>query len=298
MRIQTDRLTVEIAEPGKAPADTFRFDRCGNVSDVVLDGRMHFLASEPNNLSHPSSGGRGLACEFGFDVSEDTPDGERYPKFGVGLILKENGKKYRFTGKDFDIQFFPTSYELNKDNVVFTTEPLACNGYAVRQTRVLKVEGTTLTTEATWENVGEKEITTSEYCHNFISIDGMAVGSDYRLHIPALRDLGTERLRGRRGAYGSLRGDGKGLTFAEYSAIASDTQFLAEDFEEQLVPFPWELKHLGAKACVQGRLSFMPEKIVVWTVDHMVCPEIFHVFTVKPGESYTWCRSWTFNKEI
>ncbi|MGQ7408281.1 hypothetical protein [Streptococcus suis] len=50
------RLRVEIAEPGERPNDTFRFDRAGFISNVILDGDTHFCANEPMNLRHLSSG--------------------------------------------------------------------------------------------------------------------------------------------------------------------------------------------------------------------------------------------------
>ena len=58
--LKSNRLRVRIAEPGEAPNQTHRFDRAGFISEIRLDDRISFCASEPENLSHPCTGGRGL----------------------------------------------------------------------------------------------------------------------------------------------------------------------------------------------------------------------------------------------
>ena len=58
--IQSELLTVELTSPGSAPNDNFRFDRTGYITEVVLKDGTRFAASEPRNLSHPSSNGRGF----------------------------------------------------------------------------------------------------------------------------------------------------------------------------------------------------------------------------------------------
>ena len=86
--LKSYRLCVEITYPGQAPNTTYRFDRAGFITEVVLDGTHRFCATEPNNLSHPSSGGRGICNEYIFDVSGKASVGEHFPKLGVGLLKK------------------------------------------------------------------------------------------------------------------------------------------------------------------------------------------------------------------
>ena len=99
--LSSDRLRVELAEPGVSPNNKTRFDRAGYISDVILDGGIYFAASEPRNLVHPCSGGRGFCNEFRFDASAEAAIGEYFPKLGVGLIRKEEDKKYIFHRKCF-----------------------------------------------------------------------------------------------------------------------------------------------------------------------------------------------------
>ena len=62
--LNSKRLKVEITEPGIVPNTTARFDRAGFISQVTLDNKYDFCTKEPDNLSHPCSGGVGLCNEY------------------------------------------------------------------------------------------------------------------------------------------------------------------------------------------------------------------------------------------
>lgn len=291
--INSKRLRIGISEAGEAPNNKWRFDRAGYISDVVLDGGIHFCASEPRNLAHPNSGGRGLCNEFRFDPSAEAKIGEYFPKFGVGLIRKEDEEPYSFYREYKDVLPFNVEFTRTENEAVFVTLPQPCLGYAIRTVKTISVQGETLTMDTEVENVGEKAITMNEFCHNFISIDGMAVGSDYTLSLPNIPDLGHERLHNRRGFSGAMRGNGKGLTFCEFTAIDTDYAVMGSDMDKAL-PFTWEMTHRGARAFVKGEDHLHPKFLAVWGVDHMLSPEVVYEFTIKPGETHQWRRNWTF----
>ena len=275
--LSSPRLRVEVSEPGENPNVSLRFDHAGYISDVVLDGAYHFCASEPKNLDHPSSMGRGLCSEWCFDVSGEAKVGEYFPKFGVGLIRKEEDYKYVFHKAYKDVRFFPVKFEHTEDTAVFVTEGVPCLGYAMRSIRRITVQDDTITMVTEAQNVGEKDIHMREFCHNFMSIDGMALGSDYHLSMPHVR--------------------GHGLTFCEFSAIATDVAFDGADIEDK-VPFVWKLRHDGAKMWCQAEDYYHPFRVAVWAVDHIVAPEVNHTFSIAPGESHSWKRVWAFGTEF
>lgn len=292
--LKSDRLRVEIAEPGEAPNNRFRFDRAAFISNVILDGGMHFAASEPRNLSHPCSGGRGFCNEYRFDVSGEAGIGEYYPKFGVGLIRKEEEGKYVFHRAYQDVEPFPVKIEHGGNEALFITEPCPCLGYAMRSVKRVTVSENTMTLVTEVENTGEKDIHMEEFCHNFISIDGMAVGSDYRLEMPQIPDLGQERLLNRRGFSGVMRGDGRGISFCEFTAIDTDIEIDCGTIGKE-IPFRWKMTHKGARAFVECEDFFVPGKIAIWGVDHILSPEIVHCFNLRPGERCQWKRVWKFD---
>lgn len=295
--LKSDRLRVEISEPGENPNVSLRFDHAGYISDVVLDGGYHFCASEPKNLSHPSSMGRGLCSEWVCDVSAEAEIGEYFPKFGVGLIRKEEDFKYVFHKAYKDVRFFPVKFEHDDRTACFVTEGVPCLGYALRTERKISVEGNQITMLISAENTGEKTVDMREFCHNFMSIDGMALGTDYHLSLPRVPDMGHDRLNNRSSKKGSWRGDGHGLTLCEFSAIDTDILF-TQDMIENRIPFVWELRHDGAKMRCRAEDYYHPYWVAVWAVDHIISPEVNHHIVLEPGQSAEWKRVWTFDTDF
>lgn len=168
----------------------------------------------------------------------------------------------------------------------------------MRTTKTIHLSGNSLSMTVKAENVGSRDLVLEEFCHNFISIDGMALGSDYQLDLPQCPDLGHERLRNRSGDRpGSMRGNGRGITFCEFSAI--DTDYAVDPaLVENKIPFTWTLRHLGARAWVRCEEGFQPSKVVAWAVDHIVSPEIVHGFTLKASAAHEWKRTWTFDANL
>ena len=292
--LENKRLRVEISEPGDTPNDGCRFDRAAFISDVTLDGAVHFCANEPKNLSHPSSGGRGLCCEYNANYSEEVEDGEYYPKLGVGLI-KKNGP-YHFYDRYPDVKEFPVTVTHDGATATFVTEPIPCLGYAVKVTKEVEVSGTTIRLKTTLENVGEKEIVTKEYCHNFLSVDGMAISPDYALDFPLLIHLEQGALENHYPNPCNLYIEGTAVRFERAETAVSMTDLPL--WPKMREPFTWKLSHAGAKASVEGADFITPTGVRVWAVDHIISPEIFHVVTVKSGESVSWKRSWTFETRV
>jgi hypothetical protein len=293
--LNSERLQVEIAEPLEGPNKGFRFDRAGYVTEVALDGNIRFCASEPKNLRHPCSGGRGFCNEYRFNVCENVNKGEYFPKFGIGLIRKEEEEKYIFYKKYRDVVPFKVDIERESARAVFITEPIPCQGFALRSVKTLSVFENIMTMNISAENTGEKTMELEEFCHNFISIDGMAIGSDYRLELPQGPDLGHGRLRNRGGERpGSMRGDGKGITFCEFSAIDTDYAIDGSSIADH-VPFTWKMSHQGAGAFVECQEGFKPSKIALWAVDHIFSPEIINGFTFEPGKAIEYSRIWRFD---
>lgn len=294
--LKSDRLQIQLAEPGEAPNCRFRFDRAGYITEVILDNTFRFCASEPQNLVHPNTGGRGLCSEYRFDVSGEASVGEYFPKFGVGLLKKERDEPYLFHRSFKDVAPFPVTVTQTGDSAVFRTGAVPCLGYAMEAEKTVSVSGNLLTMTGRVTNAGEKAFVIEEYCHNFLSIDGMAVGPDYHLILPGLAPLGHGRLKDRMGRLSHFLGEGNGLTFGEYTPVATDFAADMAGISEKL-PFVWRLSHQGTGVYVEGNDYFVPSQIAVWGVDHMLCPEIFQRISLAPGETLEWKRTWKFEKE-
>lgn len=295
--LTSDKLTVEITSPGSAPNDGFRFDRSSYITEVTLNDGTRFCASEPRNLSHPSSNGRGFCACNRFDASMEVDVGEYFPVIGIGLLKKPTEKKYsQFLRYDEGFIPFEIKEEYTADSAVFEIMPMPCNGYAFHEKRVIRVEGDKIYNTVTLENVGDKPITVMEYGHNFISIEGMAVGPDYVITMPQIPDLtGIEQVEAERGGPTNFEGYGHGFKMKQYesqsySVALDDYAFYKGE------PFVWRVANTAAGAYVEGTDDIKLSRVKIWTCDHMVCPEIYQNITIQPGQSATWSRDLKFGR--
>lgn len=287
IRLHSSRLSVEIANPGEPPNDTDRFDRAGYITEIVLDQRHRFCANEPANLSHPCSGGRGLCNEYQSDHSQTTKIGETFPKFGVGLFVKPDQEPYCFHRKYEKLEF-PIDFTWDEKSACYTMDQRPCQGYGLKSKKTIEVAENVLTMTNWLENVGERVIDLREYCHNFISFDGMALGPGYKISMPNITDRGHDILNG------TIKGDGHGFTFAAYNPNAASVKVDAADIAAQ-EQFAWRMTHTGINLSMDVTEYFRPHKIVIWAVDHIISVEAFHAISLKPGQTALWKRSWAFN---
>ncbi|MBE6016541.1 MAG: hypothetical protein E7233_02875 [Lachnospiraceae bacterium] len=294
--LQNGTLRVEIADPGEHPNDGVRFDRAGFITDVVLNNEIHFCGSENKNNIHKTTHGRGLCCEYKMDASSEADIGERYPKLGVGLVLKEKEGRYHFTEK-YDIEYFPVEVQSADTWAQFVTKAVLCCGYAAEQIKRVSIEDNTLTVEYELKNVGEKEIVTDEYCHNFINIDGYAMSDDYILETPMMKDFGNDQVISKyTDAPSKLKACGKGFTFSDVNKdiILQDMDIEGTSAE---LPFVWKLRNKAAQASILAEDLYTPSALCIWTTDHVICPEFMHSISIKPGETCKWYRKMTFIDE-
>lgn len=286
--LQSERLKVEIAEPGVPPNITTRFDRAGFVTQVTLDGQHQFCSREPDNLPHPSSGGVGLCSEFRCaEPALEAPMGAQFPKFGIGLLTKTLEGRYVFHHK-YPCEPFAVSIETSDTAVRFDTAPKECMGYAAHLTKVVAVAGNELTMKMTFENVGERPIAFDEYCHNFVTLDHLPLSEDYYLSMPVVNQDGKPAKGGI-----ALCGKGCGVGFCGYSNAPSFFDIEGSEIAGK-PPFTWKLVHQKTSASISETVSVLPSRVIVWAIDHIVSPEVVCHLEVTPGERVTWVRSWTF----
>ncbi|MCL2059708.1 MAG: hypothetical protein FWH01_11760 [Oscillospiraceae bacterium] len=288
--LQSDRLRVDVSEPGVAPNTTTRFDRAGFVEEVVLDGIHRFCASEPRNLSHTSSGGRGICNEYIVTTAEEAAIGDYFMKPGIGLLLKETDSPYRFMNP-YKVDPFTIDVSHVANVIQFVTQPKLCGGYALKQVKRMEVVGNRLDMCVKLENTGEKEFVAREYCHNFITVNCMTLGPNYNLEFPSGKDRGDAQLEG------ELMAAGKGFTFSGPLQRARMFTMEADEFSTAPgKPFEWIFKNVaeGAQVHVYEQIDLC--RVVLWSVNHMMSTESFHAIKLAPGESDEWKRSWVFDE--
>jgi hypothetical protein len=315
-QIHSDQLQVEVAQPGTIYQGT-RFDWSGFVTQVTLDGNHTFCVPESLQPGQ-GTGGIGICNEFGNDLPvgyDETKPGESFPKLGIGLLKREDDLPYNFF-KPYQItQPFPIQIQKQENRVTFRVEPVDVNGYAVRLTKTLSVNGRTLHIIYHLENVGSKPIVTNEYVHNFIGIDGHAVGPDYRLRLPypvQFEKMDTRLMRGMApkwmrklpgGILDMLLGNRVKQMTSGLLTNGNDITFKEtpkKDFYARLQGFrntdtaQWEIAHLPSGVGLREFDDFTPLRFAIWGVAHVFSAEVFAGIDLQPGQSQQWLRRFEF----
>lgn len=293
--LRSDRLVVEIAQPGSVYSGT-RFDWTAFITQVTLDGTHTFCVPESLKPGQ-GTGGIGLCGEFGIEEPigyDDAQPGDAFPKLGIGLLARPDEQPYNFFRPYEIVAPFPIHVTSNATQATFTVEPLDCRGYAVRLTKTVTVEGAGLTIAYALENVAEKPVVTTEYVHNFMGIDGHAIGPDYRLRMPYTIGLAAqegpfaERLKHMMAILDVQGGDIRCKATPEHPFYCRPLGFAKTDAAQ------WELLHEPTGVGMREYDDFAPARVAVWGEAHVISAEVFVPVNVQPGEKQRWTRRYEF----
>lgn len=289
IELKSDRLRVIIAEPGVAPNTTTRFDRAGFITQVTLDDKYDFCTAEPDNLSHPCTGGIGLCNEIRcIEGYEEARPGEMFPKFGVGLMVKLDDSRYMYFRK-YECRPFKVEYETGDNYATFYTYPEECNGYALFHEKKISVERNKLIMSLRIENRGQKPVVLNEYCHNFVTIEKLPLSSGYRIDMPTISSQNGKQPK----LAGTIYGEGTGFTFSGYCDTAALIEVMSDEIDK-VKAFHWEISNKFSDVSLSETTSFIPSKVVVWCIDHIISPEVINSVLIEPGKYAEWTREWTF----
>lgn len=293
--LRSSRLRVEIAPPG-AHYRGSRFDWSGFVTQVKLDGQFQFLGDEGVG----ERGGAGLSNEFGLTQPigyGDCAPGEWFPKIGVGLLQRPDGEDYGFW-KPYNVRPFPLRVRFSAHEVVFTSQPLPCRGFAFRFSKTISVSENRLTIEYSLHNIGSRPLATDEYAHNFLRLGERDPDLNWTLR--------------------------SSLPLQTQSALPAPIQVNQDERGEKIMPralvlapfhqawnFPipttasasasptppaswWELRD-GHGLSVREEVNFPISQLALWGNSRVMSPELFVPINVLPGKTQRWIRQWTFD---
>ncbi len=281
--LQTSRLKVQISKPGAFYAGS-RFDHNGFITDVTLDGKHTFCAPESLTKGQ-GSGGCGLCGEFGIESAvgyEDAGEGEGFIKIGVGQLIKPDSKPYDFF---YPYEVIPAgaSVTATAQSVRFGVAAAPCNGYAYEYEKTVSVDDNTLRISYALTNKGDKLISTTEYCHNFLAIDGRPIDRGYELTLSGCTELNRRN--------GEAVFENGVVTWPEGERKTSF--YCLPDFRTDAA-YTWQLIHTQAGAGVRESVDFSPCKVALWGCLHVVSPEVFVRVDLVPGRTQTWTRTYEF----
>jgi len=291
--LANDRLRVEIegcGQPGQYAGP--RFDWTGFVRQVeLLSGGGHTYCVPESLVPGAGTGGIGLCNEFGIDGPPgyyEIESGEKFPKIGIGTLTKLKTGGYSVF-ESYPIEPVAIDTERGEDWARFRIEAPEVNGYAYEYEKKLSLSGRKLIVEYRLTNRGRKTISTNEYVHNFVAVDGKPIGPGYVLKFP----LPVENLPGYEPVERltkHLRVDGDGLRWEP----VTDTFYARYRSAEGPTPFYWELVDETTGAGMRESGSEPLDHYAIWGESHVVSPEAFVAIGLAPGETKSWSRTYEF----
>ncbi len=257
---------------------------------VTMNGEHTFCTSENLDKNLINSGGRGFYNEFGIESAigfESSKPGESFHKIGVGLLKKDNDpyiflKKYDFQPAKIETEFF-------SEKVIFTISSEEINGYAYKLCKSVILDNASFYIEYVLENTGTKAFSTSEYVHNFVSMNNEKIDSAYILKFP---------FRIEPSGFNESVNPMQKVSFIKnavnWKSEVEEPFFFSPLNAEESDRCSWELVHENEKIGLRETCNGRVNKVNLWGTSHVVSPEVFHPIHLRPGEKDNWKRKFDF----
>ena len=268
-----------------------RFDHCGKIVSLKYEG-ICLSGSETGSTDADQNTGKGFYNEFGIDLPlnfDKTPVGDRFHKIGVGLLKKSNSpyffkNVYEVKPLSFKVEYSPTKI------VVECTSPLLM-GYAYKLKKEIELIESGFKINYYLKNIGNHEIVTNEYVHNFLIFNKQPIGTDYQLNFPfeIKPDLFIE----------TVNPENKvviGKDSIKFIAAPSRDFFFSNLSGNELVNAKWEIINKKLNLGMSETGDFKTNAINLWGVPHVICPELFLHISLKPKEFKEWSRTYSVFK--
>lgn len=272
------------------PTDNYnhsRFDWTGKIVKVKFKGKS-ISGTETIDQTKDHSLGKGFYNEFGIDSPlgfDHLNIGEWFHKIGVGLLKKDSThynfhERYEIQPADFDI--IPES-----DKIRIKCQSQSINGYSYFLKKEISLLKSGFEVKYYIENRGRNPIVTTEYNHNFITVDRDLIGEGYILKFPfrIMTELFNESINPEQ----LVEFGEKEIRFL---GTPKEPIFFSNLSGGELVDGRFELINTKSKIGISETGSFKTNSINLWGASHVICPELFINIDVAAGQSKTWSRTY------
>lgn len=264
-----------------------RFDWTGKIVSVKYKNNsisgVEILNDEDNTQS-----GKGFYNEFGIDVAigyNETKVGDWFHKIGIGLLKKEDGD-YIFN-KKYEIKPARFTVISQSDKIIISCNSELVNGYSYVLKKEICLIDNGFIIHYYLKNTGEKIIKTSEYTHNFITINEELLSSNYILKFPFY--IKTKLFQENVNTEGKVEIGSKEITF---NATPVEQFFFSNLTGGEKIDASWEIINTKNKIGLSETGDFKTNKVNLWGWKHVVSPELFFDITVEPEKEMEWSRTY------
>lgn len=271
-----------------------RFDWSGIIKSLQFNDHEYFRPRvlEYKPLVHNHVSGPVDCFEANFGYAEAEPGG-RFMRIGVGILEKPTNPDYK-PSFDYTYKIISTGeWHISKERnwIRFVQIIPDMNGYRYEYTkRIELISGKNeMLISHTLKNTGNKILETTQYNHNFFSIDHQLSGPDLTFKCAFIPEIFP--LQGNRGL---LIADSKKILITRQlkeneSVLASIRGF---DVTPQNNDISIESRNTGAG--VNIKLNHAMTNMRIYLIPDIVAPEMFINLRILPGEIEIWELRYTF----
>ena len=307
--IQNKQLHVKLYLPDAKNGfyKATRFDWSGVIADLEFSGhhlyRPWFALIDPDArdvvfkessiVSGINSAMTGPVEEFQTPIGYETAKpGESFLKVGVGLLRKIDDKPYSFT-THFDV-VDGGKWTVHKTAKSITFEQILGDqnsdyGYTFTNTIRFVGDGCELAIEHRLKNTGKLSISTRLYDHNFLTIDGVQVGSSYSISVPY-------KLEPTRAADNKfVKIDGSTATYVSDLQGQDRVAFGLQGFSTESKDYDFTIVNRTAKVQVKISGDHALANATVWSIRSVLAVEPFIDIQADPGKDALWNYRYTYS---
>lgn len=307
-QIQNKQLRLKIYLPDAK--DGFyrgtRFDWSGVIGDLEFAGHhlyqpwfastdasvRDFIYKDADIIAAPNSAMTGPVEEFQAPIGYDTAKpGENFLKVGVGILRKADDTPYQF-GKHFDL-VDGGKWTVTKTKTSVTFQQVLGDGksdYGYVYTKTIRLVGETnaLVIEHRLRNTGKLPIRSKVYDHNFLTMDGLGVGSAYSIQVPY--KIESKRLPDAKFA----RIDGSTAEYVADLQGQDRVQFGLEGFSAEAKDYDFRIVNKAAKLQVRMVGDRPLVGASLWSIRDVMAVEPFIDVAADPGKEMLWSYTYTY----
>lgn len=219
---------------------------------------------------------------------EEAKAGGTFIRIGVGVVRKPEEPRYRGFNTYEIVDHGKWTVKKGKDWIEFVHVLSDGNGYAYtyRKRISLAKSSPEMVIDHWLKNTGKKTIETSQYNHNFFTIDGQPIGPDVAIKFPfdakAARDLkGMAKVEGGQLVYTQDLEKGQSV-FTEIQGASH-----VSDYDIRI-----ENRKAGAGVRIRGDRPI--SRLVFWSIKTTACPEPYVDLRAEPGQETRWKIAYEF----
>jgi hypothetical protein len=301
------RLKIYLPDAQKGYYRATRFDWSGVIADLEFSGhhlyRPWFASVDPSVpdftyvngaiVAGSNSAMTGPAEEFQKPIGyESAAPGGTFLKVGVGILRKSDSSPYRFTTHFQLVDGGKWTTRKTANSITFEQvlgNPLSDYGYIYTKTIRLVGDSNKMTIEHHLKNTGKLPIATPVYDHNFLTIDGMGVGSAYSISVPydikpaPAPESKFVRIQAKRAAYvADLEGQDR-------------VAFGLQGFSSERSEYNFVIANDAAKVGIRIEGDRPLADASVWSIRSVLAVEPFVDVSANPGADFSWSYTYTYS---